>query len=432
MEQRPTTAALVRSGVLVFGFVLYCGLAMAFPKAEANAFVVGPFAFTYYDLLLIAAMAIGVPSLLASAFSAGSGAVERTSRLVLAYLVYQAIVVIPIALWLMPSGFSLVIRSLGVRFTWLLLPAVVMLCRGERGKRLVALMPAAAAVALSVWGVYVLVTLGAGFYVEGADVRFRVLWGGSTLLFLWALLLGMSGLVSRRVGVGLITAAMVGLALTNHRSGMIAFAVAALVYVVWSGKLSHLAFWAIPGGLVVLAVVLAWGHDLQGVFAYTFTKLLDVSAGNGADRVQRWGLAWQFFVSRPVNDYVWSWRYYLVDLKEAYAPHNFVLEIAVSEGLAGIAFYSALIGGAVHRAMRSVRQDAQIRVLVAYIVGYLTFCLANTNMYSLANMALLVCAVGALVVRIDEVEYSRLSFDAQTVPSKAALYPMDAIAPTEV
>ncbi len=404
MEKRPTTAALVRAGMLVFGFVLYCALAMAFPKGEASAFVLGPFAFTYYDLLLIAALGIGGSALFSFATAPGSGAVARACRVVIVYLGYQALVVIPVALWLMPSGFSLIIRTMGVRFTWLLLPAVVMLCYGTRGKRLVALLPVVAAVALSVGGVYVLATQGVGFYVEGADVRFRVLWGGSTLLFLWAFLLGISDLVARRASIGLITAAMIGLALTNHRSGMITFLVAGLVYVIWSGKLSHLFFWTIPAGLVILVVVLAWGQDVQGVFAYTFTRLLDISAGNGADRVYRWGLAWDFFVSRPVNDYVWSWRYYLVDLKDSYAPHNFVLEIAVSEGVAGLAFYSALVGGAVYRATRLVRQDAQVRVLVAYVIGYLTFCLANTNMYSLANMALLVCAVGALVVRIDEVE----------------------------
>jgi hypothetical protein len=383
-------------------FVAYCAVAMANGGVPPDIGTdVGPVHVTLYDVLIVAAFAFAIGDLLRSFFDRTPSAIRTIDRILLVYMAFEAVVVLPVGVGLGVSA-NHVIHTMTVRFVWLLVPTVWALCREERTRRMAGTVVAIAAVGLVLWGIYVAATGGAGFYYESGDLRYRVLWGGASLLFAWPFVVAASGLVKGRLALAFIGIALIGLALTNHRSGFVAFAIVAVFCVVASGNWRLLVVWSVPAALVVMIALLLAGVELGRVFGYTLGSLLDFSSGNGADRLMRWRLAWEMFTSRPVNDYVWSWSYYLVHLQDPYPPHNFVLEIATTEGVAGLLFYAAVLWKGFRAGWRWVRTDTIARALVGYLIVYLTFSAANATLYQLATAPLLVAAVAATVARGDQ------------------------------
>jgi hypothetical protein len=388
--------------VLWGAFVACCAVAMAssgvLPDLGVDA---GPFRLTLYDSLIALAFVFSLGDLF-RAFVDRKPSITRTmARILFAYMLYLALVVMPVGVGL-GTDVSHVVHGMTVRLAWLLVPTIWALCRNERTMRTAGAIPAVAAAALVVWGLYFAAVGGAGFYYEAGDLRFRVLWGGASLLFAWPFVLALSGAVSTRLAILFAGVSLVGLALTNHRSAFLAFAVAAVFLLVASGRWQRAVVWAVPVALVAVIVGLSAEEQLRRVFGFTAGQLLDFTSGNAADRLARWQLAWQAFVSRPFNDYVWSWSYYVVYVRDAYPPHNFVLEIAVTEGLVGLAFYGSVIWTTLRAGWDWVRRDAIVRALVGYVIAYLTFSLANATLYQLATAPLLVAAIAAIAARVEE------------------------------
>ncbi len=381
------------------GFVACCAFAMASDGVPPDVgFAAGPFWVSIYDILIVGAFAFALGDMLRAFTDRTPSATRTVARVLFAYMLYLALIVIPVGMGL-GLGLNHVIHGMTVRLVWLLVPTVWALCRDERTMRIAGMVPVIAAAGLAAWGVYFAATGGAGFYYESGDLRFRVLWGGATLLFAWPFALAMSGAVSTRLTVALGGISLVGLALTNHRSGFVAFALVAVFLLVASGRWRRALIWAVPLALAAIIVGLLAESQLQRVFGYTISALLDFTSGNGADRLVRWNLALQSFLSRPFNDYIWSGTYYLVHLQDPYPPHNFVLEIAVNEGVAGLAFYGVVLWTALRAGWRWIRLDAVMRALVGYVIAYLAFSAANATLYQLATAPLLAAAIAGIVVR---------------------------------
>lgn len=405
MRRDPVSRGAVTRRLAVWvAFVAFCAVAMGdqpFQDLHLPGFpIVGN--LIYFDLLIAAAFVFGFGTLLRVATDTRSGAARTMSRLVIAYLAYQVLVVIPVALWLATQPINVVLRQMEVRFTWLLLPVMLVVVADERARKVAGVVLVIAAWLLCAWGLYLWVSgTGQTYYYEEGAYRFRILWGGSVLLFAWPFALALSGAASRRWTLPMLAMSLVGLTLTNHRTGMIAFAVAGVALLLISGQARRFVPWVLPAILVGVIALLVWGQTLSNIFGYTFGSLLDVSSGNGADRLMRWRLATDFFVAHPINDYVWSWRYYLVNLSSTYPPHNFVLEIAVFEGLAGLLFYGGLLVTAVRRGWAWLGSDPLVRAVIGYIVIYLIFSFGNATIYQLATAPLLVGAFAMLAVRCD-------------------------------
>lgn len=401
----PVTNGHLRSRTALWiSFVAFCAGSMAYPALDLIPFAtVGGLTIYYYEAALVGAFAFGAWTLLRWATASEPSTTRGVSRLLLAYLCYEVLVVIPVALWLGTGTPFAILRTMAVRFTWLLLPVVYALCRDERTRRLAGAIPVFAAVCLAVWGLFVLASNGGGYYVEAGEVRFRALFGGATLFFAWPLVLAAAGAVSRRWQLPLAGVALLGLALTNHRSGWIALAIGGAVSLAWSGRVRKVFDWLVPIAVVGGAIALVWGAEIGRLFEYTVTRLLDFTSGNGADRLLRWRSAWDFFLARPFSDFAWSWRYVIVDRNPA-APHNMPLEIAVTEGIVGLVFYATLLGTAFRRAHARVKSDDEARALLGYLVTFLVFLLANANMYLNSSFALMVGVVAAIVAKADVLE----------------------------
>lgn len=397
----PDRRASLQRLALWTAFVVFCTVAMVdISVVDQRVPVIGK--ITYYQALIALAALYGAGVLLRRAGDARPTIARTATRIVIAYLLFEVFAVIPVAVWLGTAPLKQVVSEAAVRFTWLLFP--VMLALGEQARRRAGAVVAIAAVALTLWGAYLAVTGGGGYYSEYGDLRFRILYGGATLLFAWPFALSVSGAVTGRWALVLFGTSLIGLVFTNHRSGFIAFAVAGIACLLMTGRYKRLVPWLVPAAVVGIMVMIFATRQVNDVFGYTVAHLFDVRSGNGADRLMRWRLAFEYVTSRPINDYVWSWRYYLVNLPEAYQPHNFLLEIGATEGLAGLLFYGTFFSLLFSKAAKWVRADGETRALVGYLIAYLVFCFANASWYLAVNYALMVGAIGALVARMDELQ----------------------------
>jgi O-antigen ligase len=388
-----------RGLVLWLLFVAFCAVGMANPSfATALLPVVGR--ASYYQVLLLGALVLGVGALLWTAGSSESSVTRTMSRIVMAYCITELLLVLPIAYWIGRSEVLDIVAGMQVRATWLLFPVMVVVCSDERARRWAGVAPVIAAAAVVLWGAYVAAT-GSGYYFDEGELRYRILFGGAAMLVAWPFVLALSGAVSRRYTISFLALAALGLAFTNHRSGFLAFACAGVLCLVMAGQLRRVLPAMVPVILVAAVAVLVWGSQLERIFGYTLGHLVDRNSANGADRLLRWGLAWEYFLSRPFNDWVWSWRYYLVDMKGDRQPHNFFFEILITEGVVGLVFYGSLFWTAFRNAWAWAWRDAEARALIGWLVAYVLFMLMNANHYLPTNLPLLVAAVAALVTRVD-------------------------------
>jgi hypothetical protein len=390
--------------VVVLGF---CTLGMVnLPYAFATLPVTGK--VTYFQAILLVAAALGAVPLVRIAAGSERSLARTLCRIVMVYLLFELLVVIPVAIWLGTAKLTVILGGLDVRVSWMLVPVMLVICSDERARRIAGRATVIAAVCLIAWGVFAATTGRGGYYVEFGDMRYRVLQGQGSLLFAWPFMLAVAGAASRRYTAPFLALAAAGLVFTNHRSDLIAFAAAAAVCLIMSGQLRRVLPALAPIALVSAVVALVWERQFNNAFGYTLSHLFDISSGNGADRMMRWRLAWEWIAAHPFNDFVWSWRYYLTNLSETYQPHNFALEIGGEEGVAGVAFYGSTLWIALRGAWGWGRRDAQIRALIGWLVFYIIFSLMNANHYLPTSMPMLVAAVAALASRADQL---RLAVD---------------------
>lgn len=307
-----------------------------------------------------------------------------------AYFFYQLFVILPVAV----LGHGLrpidVVRQFEVRLAIVLVPFFYSLVlRYWRPSTVIAMFDAAAA-ALALWALYIYVTVGGtGYWIDGY-YRVRVAWGGTTLLFAWLILTSLFYWPMRPWRLALAALGTGGLVLVNHRSGILALGLALLVQLVAMRGVAKRAAVAF-GVFLALAVGILYASPLlRQSLAYSLDTIFNPNAdANASDRVTRPLMALAYFQHHPFGDYIWNQAYYLVNLgKHGYGPHNFVAQLLVTQGAIATALYLAPVAVVVVLAWRN-RQEPQSSVMLAYLTFYLVFCLFNTNIDSVENVALL-------------------------------------------
>jgi len=316
--------------------------------------------------------------------------------LCIAYLGYQLFVVLPAAVLLHDMRPIDVLRDQEARFGLILVLVVYnVVLRYSRPALVVTLLDIAAA-ALAVWAVYAYLTEGQGVWVDG---RFsvRVVWGGATLLFGWLFFTSLFYWPVRWWRVALAILAVGGIVLANHRSGFVALLAGFAMQMMATGRLTRRVVLTIAVIAVVGAGVYYGAPSVRASAAYSLrTMFSSTSDANAQDRVMRSRLGFDYFVEHPLGDYIWTHRYYLVNVGRDYAPHNFVVQLLSSQGIVATLLLFAIMGFTGLVAWRS-RDDPLSAVTLAYLTFYLVFCLFNTTIDTFENIALFPVAVALIL-----------------------------------
>ena len=360
---------------------------------------VGPISVSTFDLLFAAAAGLW---LLANAVRLGPER-EPMNRLVLslcwAYIGYQLFIVFPAAVLLHDLRPVDVVRLIEVRLALLLIPVTYsIVLRYWKPSVLVAILDAAA-VALVVYVIYNYAAHGVHGYVESGVLRLRAVWGGGILLFGWLLLTSPLLLADERLAAG------------DGRSGSCGSR--SRERAIRSARLRDQLHRRGPGGARreqtcpdrarprrrrerrSLLRILAAGAPERRLLGHDRHQPLLRPDGPGSRIRSTLGLA--YFEQHPLGDYVWNRAFYSVNLGSAgFVPHNFVVQLLVTQGLIASGLYFAIIGLAVFIAWRN-RRDRLSSVMLAYLVFYFTFCLLNANVDLRENVSLFFITVAIVL-----------------------------------
>lgn len=359
------------------------------------------------DLILAVGLVVGIGDLLRVAGESEPSVARLLCRILVAYLLYEAFVVFPIGLWLAKVGPASIVRAMSTRFFWAFFPLLVTLFRDPERRRAASTVALAAGGVLLLWGVYLAITGGGGFYTEvGEGVRYRIFGATAPPLLFWPLAVAAAGVLTAPASAGLAGMALLGQTLTGFRSGLIALGLAGVSGLTTSKRLHKAVLWTLPVLALGAIVFLLFNAQITAMYSYVLSHLLDFQSTNALDRFERWGLAWDYFRAHPFNDYAWSWRRYLVTLELGYEPHNFILEIATTEGIAGLAFYGTLLVLAVRAFWKRIWTDGEVRAIACFLIAYVFFCTLNATWYAYSSLPLFIAALAALATRVDELDLS--------------------------
>lgn len=325
------------------------------------------------------------------------GANRVVVSLCIAYLAYQVFVVLPYAVLLHDLGPIDVIRDLEVRLGLILVLAIYgIVLRYLRPAVLVTLLDLAA-VALAIWVIRTYVTTGGRGQEDLGRFSVREIWGGATLLFGWLFFTSIFYWPMRWWRFLLAVLAIGGIVLANHRSGFVALLAGLVVQMAATGRLTRRVIMTAAVIVVVGGGVYYAAPTVRESAAYSLRTMFNsTSDANAQDRVVRSQLGFDYFVAHPLGDYVWTHRYYLVNVDRDFAPHNFVVQLLDTQGAISSLLMFAIMGVAAAIGWRN-RADPLSTVMLAYLTFYLVFCLFNTTIDQFENFVLFPTAVALLL-----------------------------------
>ena len=380
---------------------IYTPLAMAGAPTFSTKALASAGSISIYPFDIVLGLAI-LALLIANAFFFEPDPVAANRYVVslcLAYVGYQLFIVLPAAVLFHDLRPIDVLRAQEARLSLVLVLVVYgVVLRYSRSSLLVTFLDVAAAV-LALWVVYVYATKGGQGTMVGGRYTVREIWGGATLLFGWLFYTSLFYWPVRWWRVGLAILAVGGIVLANHRSGFVALIASFVVLMLAMGRVTRRVVLTVAVIGIVGLGVSYMAPSVRESAAYSVrTMFSSTSDTNAQDRVVRSRLGFDYFVAHPMGDYIWSHRYYLVNVNYDFPPHNFVVQLLTIQGLVASLLLFAVMGGSLAIAWKN-RRDPPSAVMLAYLTFYLTFSLFNTTIDQLENLALFGVAAGFILHR---------------------------------
>jgi hypothetical protein len=313
------------------------------------------------------------------------------------YLGYQILVVLPAAVLFHSLRPVDVLRDQEARLGWILVlvvyGVVLVYCRPAF---LVTLFDIAAAV-LALVVIYRYVSTGGHGIVDMGRYLVREAWVGSLLLFGWLFLTSLFYWPMRWWRLALAILAVAGIVMSNHRSGFLALLAGFGMQMVVTGRITRRVVVSVAAIAVVGALVYWGAPSMRASASYSLRTMLSSNSDASAqDRVVRTRLGFDYFVQHPVGDYIWNQRYYLVNVWYNFPPHNFVVELLVTQGVVASLLLFSVIGVTAAIAWRN-RADGTSAVMLSYMTFYLVVCAFNTTFDQYENFALLPVAIALIL-----------------------------------
>jgi len=393
-------AILIR---IVLLLVIVCMAVSTAIDAQAGilGFSVGPINVYLFDLVLLVAVVLLMREGTLRQGRPIPSANRTVIALVFGYCAYQIAVVLPIAVAFYGLDPIVVARQLETRLALMLIPFVYLAGLKYVSPQRIVSWVNVAAVAVVCFGLYKYATVGlTGYQVSGGAFRLKEIWVGGALL---SGFLVITSLFLRRPSAFAYVLALLGLlgmALTNHRSGYVALLFTVpplLVNAHRIGRRAAIILLVAASGAFLLFSVSPTARDS---IIYSFRTMLNPNADQTArDRVDRSRLGWDYFVEHPLGDYAWSGRFYLVDLDYPFEPHNFVIQLLGQQGIVGFALVAGMFAATARIGWRNQRNDRMSAVMLAYFAFYLLFCLFNTSLLNTNNVLLLILPIALILGR---------------------------------
>ena len=395
-------ALLVR--ILLLSLIALTGFSIAV-NAEGGVLglSVGAVHIYAFDLLLLAAVVL----LLREATLEHGQPIPSANRtviaLVLGYCAYQIAVVLPIAVVFYGLAPIAGARQVMDRLALIFIPFVYLVGLKYMPPRRIVSWVNVAAVCAAFYGLYKYATLGIISWQEagGGALRIRELWVGATMLFGFLVL---TSLFLRRPTVFaylLALLGLVGMGLTNVRSGYLALVLVVPPLLVNARRLGRRAAVILLLAASATLMLFATSPTARDSLIYSFQTMVNPTADQSArDRLDRSQLGWDYFVAHPLGDYVWSGRYYLVDPGHMhFEPHNFVIQLLGQQGIVAFILFAGMIIATARIGWRNRRNDPMSAVMLGYLTFYLLFCLFNTNLLNINNVVLLILPIALILAR---------------------------------
>jgi O-antigen ligase len=387
--------------VTVVALAAFTALSMALQPQFASMYLldIGGVSISTFDLVFIAGLVLLVAR---NALHLRPDPIPMNRVVIwlcLGYVGYQLFVVLPVAVVLYDLRPVDVVRDLEVRLGLLFIPAIYgVVLKYWRASVLVAIFDATAAV-LAIWVIGRYLIYGGQGYYDGGIFRLRTVWGGATFLFAWLIFTSLFYWPVRVWRLGLATLGLAGIVLANHRSAILGLGAAMIVQLVALKGVTKRALLALAAvGVVVLVVFIAAPAVRENV-VYSLSTMFDPNADRtAADRVTHSAAALDYFQEHPLGDFTWNQRYYLVNMgsENNFPPHNFVVQLLVTQGVIASFLYFAIIAVSALIAWRN-RRDRLSAVMLAYLTFYVVMCLFNANIDLVENVAMFFIPVALIL-----------------------------------
>jgi O-antigen ligase len=381
-----------------FYFIVFQTICMSV-DAESSDYVwqIGPIQINPFDIAMLLVY-LFIAFTYRKRLLQEEGVNRRILLLIAAYVIYQAIVVLPLSYQSTGLPFKSLLRALIGRTYVLIIPFLYweVLPSYKTFSRFYAPI-ALSAVVLFFIGTTKLFAGNTAYTNTG---QARALWGGSVLLFASVFIVNYFRTKRNLLNLLLMFAMLIGFILANHRSAYLCFAAVFLTYLFIKGKGS----WKmIRNSLIILGAavgIISQIPTLWDNFIGRVVSSLDTGDENAAGRMIRWFLSFLYFLKNPINGSMLKNEFYSdTDTNPGqYPPHNFIFETLSTQGLTGMLFFVLLIVLVLRTAYRN-RNDQYSLQLFLCLLFFLIFSMMNATFFDSWDILMFMVPCAAIMYR---------------------------------
>lgn len=316
--------------------------------------------------------------------------------LIIAYVIYQLVVVLPLTLYYYPNLLiNTYTSNLTIRLTFLFIPFFYWLLVRYKSYNFIFFLFNIFAIILFVAKIY---DYTQGFFSFTNTGEIRIVGGMESIYFMILLTYGLKHFGSDKTRYLPLIIATVGMILTNHRSVFLSIAglyVISILIVekagVWKRKLISV--------VLILFVLLVFANysSFMDTFVSRAKTSFDTNDENYNDRFLKNILAYENFLDNPINGTLLSGDYYKVSAVSNGAnwrPHNFIFEVLASQGIVGILFIFFFLYLIIKLGLKN-RSDKITLKSLYILIFYVFIALTNTTFFHQATFIILMmfCAI---------------------------------------
>lgn len=239
-------------------------------------------------------------------------------------------------------------------------------------------------------------------YMITSTGELRVISGVAAIIFVFTLITNLSLFSAKRDNIFYIVISLIGLVFVNHRSAYLGIALIFFVsgYIYFFHKIRNKKVLYSFVLFLVLLYPLSNISYIKENFISRAAASFDVEDPNARDRMLRWGMSFDYFLSNPINGSMLETKYYADDeaLKGFYAPHNSILEILSTQGIIGFAFISIILFYVFKIAFKN-KHDPITLQMIYIIIFYLFYSLFNVTFFLHWNVLILMFCSSMILYR---------------------------------